>query len=106
MSAESDNLRVVTNHVDELAAKQVTAAGTLKIAGETVNDLGPSVRTTHGVACMASNLAVNAVESARDSARSTLWHMSHDLAERLKLASSNYNDSDWVAGRDIDSCEL
>jgi len=106
VSAESDNLLVVTEHIDELAAKQVTAAGTMKIAGEVVNDLGPSVWSTHGVACAASNLAVNAVESARDAARSKLWHMSDDLGTRLRTASSNYANSDWVAGRDIDACGL
>jgi hypothetical protein len=32
--------------------------------------------------------------------------MSHDLSERLHTASTNYNNADWLAGRDIDSCSL
>jgi hypothetical protein len=106
LSAQGDNLRVLTEHIDELAAKQTTAAGSLKIAGETVNDVASNVWSTHGVACAASNMAVAAVETARDDARTKLWKMSHDLSERLRTASANYNDADWLAGRDIDSCAL
>lgn len=106
MSAQGDNLRVLTEHIDEIAAKQTTAAGTMKIAGETVNDLASNVWSTHGVACAASNMAVDAVEAARDNARTKLWQMSHDLSERLRTASANYNNADWLARRDIDSCAL
>lgn len=106
MSAQGDNLRVLTEHIDDIAAKQTTAAGSLKIAGETVNDVASNVWSTHGVACAASNMAVAAVETARDDARTKLWKMSHDLSERLRTASANYNDADWLAGRDIDSCAL
>lgn len=106
MSGPADNLRVLTDHIDEIAATQATAAGGLKIAGETVNDLADSVRNTHGFACSASNLAVEAVETARDAAAAKLWRMSHDLGERLKMASANYNNTDWLAGKDIDSCAL
>lgn len=103
MSDLDDNLRVLTEHVDDLAAKQTTAAGDLKIAGETVNDLASSVWATHGVVCAASNMAVEAIESLRDAADATLWRMSHDLAERLRAASVNYNNADWVASEEIDN---
>jgi len=106
LSAQGDNLRVLTEHIDDIAAKQTTAAGSLKIAGETVNDLASSVWSTHGVVCAASNMAAEAVETARHDARTKLWKMSHDLSERLHTASANYNNADWLAGRDIDSCAL
>ena len=106
MSSQADNLRVLTEHVDELAAKQTTAAGSLKVAGETVNDIASSVWSTHGVVCALSNMAVDAIEIARDAADQKLWRMSHDLSERLHTASSNYNNADWLAGKDIDSCRL
>ena len=106
LSAQGDNLRVLTEHIDDIAAKQVTAAGSLKIAGETVSDLASSVWSTHGVVCAASNMAVSAVEDAREEAAKKLWKMSNDLSERLKTASANYNNADWLAGRDIDSCAL
>jgi hypothetical protein len=106
LSAQDDNLRVLTEHIDDIAAKQTTAASSLKIAGETVNDLASNVWSSHGVVCAASNMAVAAVETARDSARTKLWKMSHDLSERLHTASENYNNADWLAGRDIDSCAL
>ena len=106
MSDLTDNLRVLTEHVDELAAKQTTAAGELKVAGETVNDLTSSVWATHGVVCAASNMAVSSIEAARDAADAKLWRISHDLSERLRTASANYKDSDWVAGEAIDnSCK-
>ncbi|GFM17555.1 uncharacterized protein PO1_contig-018-29 [Mycobacterium sp. PO1] len=106
MTYLAQNLRVLTEHIDELAAKQDTAAGDLKIAGETVNDLASSVWSTHGVVCAASNMAVDAVETARDAADGVLWRMSHDLSVRLRMASSNYNNADWRARKDIDSCGL
>lgn len=106
MSDLADNLRVLTEHIDDLAAKQTTAAGDLKIAGETVNDLASSVRATHGVVCSVSNLAVEAAEAARDAADAKLWRMSHDLSVRLRMASANYNNADWRAKKDIDSCGL
>ena len=101
-----DNLEVLTEHIDELAAKQTTAAGNLKIAGETVNDLASSVWATHGVVCAASNTAVENIEAARDAADAKLWRVSHDLSERLRMASANYNNTDWIAGKEIDnSCK-
>ena len=106
MTYLAQNLRVLTEHIDELAAKQDTAAGDLKIAGETVNGLAASVWSTHGVVCAASNMAVDAIEAAREAADATLWRMSHDLSVRLQMASSNYNNADWRAGKDIDSCDL
>ncbi|MEW5812175.1 MAG: ESX-1 secretion-associated protein [Actinomycetota bacterium] len=106
MTGQQDNLRVLTEHVDELAAKQASAAGRLKIAGETVNDLASSVWATHGVVCAASNMAVDAIEAARDAANAKLWRKSHDLSERLKTASTNYNNADWLARKYIDSCSL
>jgi hypothetical protein len=96
----------LTEHIDNIAAKQTTAAGSLKIAGETVNNLASTVWSTHGLVCAASNMAVAAVETARDEARTKLWKMSHDLSGRLHTASENYNNADWLAGRDIDSCAL
>lgn len=105
MSDQAKNLRVLTDHIDALAAKQASVAGTLKIAGETVNDISSSVERTHGIVCFASNLAVAALERARDDTRDKLWRLSHDLNERLKTASSNYNNTDWLAGKDLgDAC--
>jgi ESX secretion-associated protein EspC/F len=106
VTAQSENLSVLTEFIDDIAAEQGTAAGTLKVAGETVNDLASSVWSTHGVVCAASNAAVSAVETARDAAADKLWHMSHDLSERLTEASANYNNADWRAGRDIDACRV
>lgn len=106
MSSQQDNLRVLTEHIDELGAKQTSAAGRLKIAGETVNDLASSVWATHGVVCAASNMAIDAIEAARDAADAKLWRMSHDLSERLTAASANYKNADWLARRDIDACSL
>lgn len=100
------NLRVLTEHIDQLGNNQSTAAGVLKVAGETVNDIAARVSSTHGVACFASNSAIADVESARDAARTKLWHMSNDLATRLQSASDNYNNADWRASKDIGACEF
>jgi hypothetical protein len=106
MTGQADNLRVLTDHINDLAAKQTSAAGGIKIAGEAVGELAANVWATHGVVCAASNLAVAAAEAARDTADSGLWRMSADLSERLTTASSNYNNADWVAGKNITACRL
>ncbi|MDO3403413.1 ESX-1 secretion-associated protein [Mycolicibacterium neoaurum] len=107
MATDSEqNLRVLTEHIDQIAASQGTAAGVLKVAGETVNDIGNRVSDTHGVACFASNSAIADVERARDEARKKLWHMSYDLSQRLTMASQNYNNADWRASKDIGACEF
>lgn len=101
-----DNLSVLTEFIDDISTKHGTAAGELKVAGETVNDLGTNVLATHGVICALSNMAVSDVEAARDAAAKKLWKMSHDLSERLAEASANYRNADWLAGRDIDACRM
>jgi ESX secretion-associated protein EspC/F len=102
----TNNLSVLTEFIDDISAKQGTAAGELKVAGETVNDLGSNVLATHGVVCALSNMAVSDVETARDAAAEKLWKMSHDLSKRLAEASANYQNADWLAGRDIDACQM
>ncbi|MEH3137398.1 MAG: ESX-1 secretion-associated protein [Mycolicibacterium neoaurum] len=100
------NLRVLTEHIDQLGSQQTTAAGVLKVAGETASGIAARVSSSHGVVCFASNAALEQVEAARDLARAKLWHMSHDLSERLTIASQNYNNADWRNSTDINACGL
>ncbi|MGN7782766.1 ESX-1 secretion-associated protein [Mycolicibacterium sp. 22603] len=100
------NLRVLTEHIDQLGGQQTTAAGVLKVAGETASGVAARVSGSHGVACFASNAALEKVEAARDLARAKLWKMSRDLSERLTMASQNYNDADWRNSTNIDACGL
>ena len=102
----TNNLSVLTEFIDEISTKHGTAAGELKVAGETVNDLGASVLATHGVVCALSNMADSDVETARDDAAEKLWKKSPDLSDRLAEASANYKNADWLAGRDIDACQM
>jgi len=106
LSGLDDNLKVLTEHLNDLAGKQQSAAGQIIFARDAVVDVTGSVWRTHGAVCAATNLAIGDAETARAAAVSHLYKMSADLRDRLNSAAQNYNNSDWRAGRDIGSCGL
>lgn len=101
------NLRVLTEHVRELAHKQEAASGRFRSARQAVAEgLGDRLWTTHGVVSAAVNMAVSNAESARMDAITTQYRLGHDLNERLNNAADNYENADWVSGRNIGACGL
>lgn len=100
------DLRVLTDHIHELAQGQQAAAGRIKIATESIHGLSGKVWRTHGIICAATNLAVSTAESARAAAGNSLYKQSEDLKDRLNYAAQNYNDTDWREGRNIGACSV
>jgi len=106
VSALDDNLRVMTEHITELAGKQQASAGRILAGKEAVNGVTGNMWRTHGVVCAATNMAVGEAETARAAAISKQYKISTDLRDRLNWAVVNYEDADWRAGHDIGACRL
>lgn len=106
MSGLDDNLKVLTEHISELAGKQQASAGRIIGARDAVGDVTGRMWATHGVVCAATNLAVGEAETTRTAAITKQYKMSTDLRDRLNAAVVNYEDADWRAGRGIDACGL
>jgi len=106
VSAQEQNLKVLTDHIRDLAGKQRAAAGRIKVANESTGEVAGSMWSTHGVVCAATNMAVSAAETARDTAGTRLYKVSTELSENLNYAADNYDNVDYREGRNIDACGL
>ena len=100
------DLKVLTDHLHELAGMQQAAAGRIRMAEEKVNGLSGDVLVTHGVVCWATQSAVFEAEGLRHTASVNTYQGSIDLKDRLNWAAENYHDADWVSGKDIGACGL
>jgi hypothetical protein len=107
MSSEEQNLKVVTDHVTELASKQQRAAHLFVGANRTTGDVAADILSTHGLVCSATSIAVSAADTARKTAGSNLYKVSCELATKLSTAAINYGDADYRAGRSLgQACQM
>ena len=107
MSDQDKNLQVVTAHVDHLASKQQMAAEKITGANRTTGDVSASITSTHGLVCSATSMAVSAADEARKAAGAALHETSSELAEKLKTAAINYNDTDYRSGKSLgQACQV
>jgi hypothetical protein len=105
MTDQQQNLQVVTDHINLLAEMQRTAADKIVGANRTTGDVAGSVANTHGHVCWATSLAVSNADTARSAAGTVLHRVSNELSEKLTTAASNYNNTDYMAGRSLgDAC--
>ena len=100
------DLKILTDHLHALAAMQEAAAGRIRMADQQVEGLSGHVRKTHGVVCWSTQSAVSEAEALRHTASVNTYQGSMDLKDRLNWAAENYNEADWVSGRDIGACGL
>jgi hypothetical protein len=98
----SGDLRVITAHVRELAAKQDRAAADIKSATSAPVGVDTSVRHTHGVIAWSTAAAVEAIVHARRSAGAAMEGVSEGMATDLKDAAAAYDRYDDSAGTAID----
>lgn len=101
MTVESDNLRVLTEHVRKLADQQLTAADQITGANRATSGAADQVSNSHGLVCFLTSNALSAADAARQSAGSALHRVSNDLSDKLTTAASNYDNADYRAGRRI-----
>lgn len=100
------DVKVLTDHLHELAGKQESAAGRVRMADEKVSGLSGDVLHTHGLVCWATHSAIGEAEGLRHTAAVNMYKASIDLRDRLNWAADNYTDADWVSGRNIGACGL
>lgn len=107
MSDQEQNLRVVTSHINHLAAKQHTAVDNITGANRTTGTVAANVVSTHGLACSATSIAVSSADAARKAAGAALFTVSTELEAKLTTAAVNYADVDYRAGNSLgQACEL
>lgn len=106
-TTQEQNLKVLTEHLTELASRQQAAGGRIKVAGESVHGgVAGDVLRTHGVVCSLSSFALMKAEAARRVASAHQYKLSEHLAESLKNAADNYNNVDYREGRSIAECSV
>jgi hypothetical protein len=101
------NLHVVTDHINRLAAMQRTAADKIMGSNRTTSDVAGNVLSTHGLVCSATSMALSAADAARKSAGAALHKVSTELEAKLTTAAINYADTDYRSGDSLgQACEL
>ncbi|ORA49301.1 hypothetical protein BST22_17295 [Mycolicibacterium chubuense] len=95
------NLRVLTDHIDELAEQQSRAADQFTGANRAVAGASSRITATHGVICALTSEALATADEARQSLGLSLFRRSEDLSAKLTTAASNYKNADYLAGQSI-----
>jgi hypothetical protein len=93
----SGELEVTTAHLGELAAKHGRAAAEMLSATEVTEGVDTSVRVSHGVISWSTAAAVEAANTARCTAGTTMQDVSGYLEESLQVAARRYDDTDVFA---------
>lgn len=106
MSNREANLRVVTDHIEELADRQSRAVDQLMGANRAAATASDRVEATHGLICQLTSMALSDADIARSVAGQTLQRVSGELAEKLQNAARNYQSTDYMAGGKIGGCGL
>lgn len=99
---QQHNLRVLTDHVGDLAEGQAKAANQIVGANREVGDTATRVSNSHGLVCSITSAALSTADAARKEAGSVLERTSRELSEKLTTAASNYNNADYLAGQKLD----
>lgn len=104
---EDLNLKVVTEHIDELAGHHETAADKILGANRFAQGVADRVESTHGLICYATSLAMSDAESSRSSAGQALHRVSTEFGEKLRNTSTNYQNTEYISGQKLSSeCRL
>ena len=98
----SGELRVTTEHLRKLSAKQSAAAAQIAAAATVADGVGSSMWVNHGLICAPTNIAVSNAELARTNACAGMESTSIGLAEKVNIAATQYDQTDAQAGDKID----
>jgi hypothetical protein len=98
----SGELRVTTAHLRKLSAKQGETATQIAAAATVAEGVSSSMWINHGLICAPTNIAVSNAELARTNACAGMQAVSTDLAEKLNIAATQYDQTDAQAGDKID----
>jgi Excreted virulence factor EspC, type VII ESX diderm len=90
-------LRVTTEHLRKLSAKQHAVAAQTAAAALAAGGVSTSMWVNHGLICAPTNIAVSNAELARRNACLGIQSTSTDLAEKLDNAATQYDQTDAQA---------
>jgi hypothetical protein len=91
-----ENLSVSIDHLSNLAERQKNAAGMIKTGGESGTNpegFNSKLRSSHGAVCAPAFSPAGAAETARAAATAALVNVSEQLADRVVLAASDYQNT-------------
>ncbi len=100
---EDLNLKVLTEHIDQLAGHHETAADKILGANRFAQGVAARVESTHGLICYATGTAMLDAESGRSLAGQALHRVSTELGEKLRNTSSNYQNTDYMNEQKLSS---
>ncbi|PJK19974.1 ESX-1 secretion-associated protein [Mycolicibacterium goodii] len=98
------NLTVLTDHIRKLSTVQDKAVGEIDGANRSMAENGNNMWETHGVVSALTNMAVADAVEARKAAGGALRRVSVELAEKLRAAATNYDNTDSTEAGRIDTC--
>lgn len=93
----SGELKVLTEHVRELAVRQGDVIAEIAPAEAATQGVTVDVAVSHGVICAPTSLAVAAANTARDLACQAMQKTSEELQHALTTAAENYDSADIAA---------
>ena len=103
---QEKNLKVLAEHIRDLAARQQTAVDQIIGANRAIVDPARNVQETHGMVCEATHLAVSAAEDARLAAGGALFKVSTELGQKLNNAAARYDHTDDAAADAITASKV
>lgn len=102
----SEELRVTTIHLRELAARHDRAAGEVAAATSAVAGTDHHVRISHGTVATSAAQALLTIEQARRAAGRDIAAASRQLGGDLSAAASRYDATDHLSGSHLNRIPL
>ncbi|MBP2455083.1 hypothetical protein JOF57_004996 [Mycolicibacterium lutetiense] len=81
---------------------QSRAKAAIELTASVTDGVSASMVINHGPICAASIAALEAANMVRDGACAAMATVSQDLAEKMTVAASQYDQTDYQAAADID----
>lgn len=107
MTAQEQNLDVVTEHLTYLAGRHARVSDLITGANRTASDIAADVVSSHGIVCATTGIAVSFAETQRKAAGTAMFTTSTELDTKLVAAATNYEDVDYREGRSLgDACQV
>ncbi|BBX89631.1 ESX-1 secretion-associated protein [Mycolicibacterium boenickei] len=95
-------LGVTSSHVRQLSDGQSTAMTSIQSNAKVTDGVAASMFVNHGPICLASITALGMANDARAAACAAMASVSQDMAKKLDVTASQYDQTDAEAAAKID----
>jgi hypothetical protein len=96
------SLGVTSSHVRQLSDGQNMAKAAISSNAKVTDGVSASMLVNHGPICLASIAALTLANNAREAACTAMASVSQDMAEKLDITASRYDQTDAEAAAKID----